>query len=208
MFPNIKLNIIYSTIIIGDQDDVVKALQNEIRMLGVHCKERVVLSEVILKSPYDRHAKQEFHSNSNVIRETIKNIIILIEQLWTGVKSCDEAIRTITAIIGDPSFAILFTIGGVHTPAVSSDVDEAHGGIGEHTPMIKKAIEALKKDTYAMLQSATDRQDMLAVTAPATARSLDALKGCVTDGVKSLGEDQGPTKVLGNNNYLKDNACR
>ncbi|XP_063717450.1 talin-1-like isoform X4 [Symsagittifera roscoffensis] len=178
----------------GDQDDVVKALQNEIRMLGVHCKERVVLSEVILKSPYDRHAKQEFHSNSNVIRETIKNIIILIEQLWTGVKSCDEAIRTITAIIGDPSFAILFTIGGVHTPAVSSDVDEAHGGIGEHTPMIKKAIEALKKDTYAMLQSATDRQDMLAVTAPATARSLDALKGCVTDGVKSLGEDQGPTK--------------
>ncbi|XP_075240900.1 talin-1-like isoform X4 [Convolutriloba macropyga] len=178
----------------GEQDEVVKALQNEIGMLGIHCKERVVLSEVILKSPYDRHAKQEFHSNSGVIRDTVKNINQLIEQLWTGVKSCDDAIRTITAIIGDPSFAILFTIGGVTTPAVNTDTEDTSAGIGEHTPMIKKAIEALKKDTYAMLQSATDRQDMLAVTAPATAKSLDALKGCVTDGVKSLGEDQGPTK--------------
>ena len=68
----------------GEQDEVVKALQNEIGMLGIHCKERVVLSEVILKSPYDRHAKQEFHSNSGVIRDTVKNINQLIEQLWTG----------------------------------------------------------------------------------------------------------------------------
>ena len=77
----------------------------------------------------------------------------------------------------------------------SEDVNEEDGGIGEHTPGIKKAIEALKKDTYAMLQSATDRQDLLAMTAPATTNSLDALKQCVMEGVKSLGEDQGPTKV-------------
>ena len=174
----------------------MRALCNEVHSLGSHTKQRVVLSEVILKSPYDRHAKQEFHSNSSNVRICVENILELIDQLWTGPKSCNDAIRTITAIIGDPSFAILFTIAGASAHDSPGGVnEEADGGIGEHTPGIKKAIEALKKDTYAMLQSATDRQDLLAMTAPATTNSLDALKDCVIEGVKSLGEDQGPTKV-------------